>query len=161
MTFPAAIPRQFAWRICEVYLIDTNVISAAASSKRAASTELVAWMDAHSAALFLSAISIAEIQDGIAKSRREGAARKAAALTEWLETILHLYGDRVLPLDAEVALAAGELSEKARGLGRPSGLADVVIAATAVHHRLTLLTRNVKHFAPFGVSLHDPFLDLP
>lgn len=144
-----------------MYLVDTNVISVAAPSRRAASAELVAWMDAHSTALFLSAISIAEIQDGIAKSRREGATRKAEALGAWLETILHLYGARVLPLDAEVALAVGELSDKARGLGRPPGLADVIIAATAVHHSLTLLTRNVKHFEPFGVSLHDPFSTLP
>gem|GEM_PF-2305952 len=49
----------------------------------------------------------------------------------------------------------------ARALGRPPGFADIVIAATAAHHRLTLLTRNVKHFEPLGVALHDPFAGLP
>src|SRR5258708_15358314 len=60
-----------------VYLIDTNVISAGAPS-RAAPPALIAWMDHHSAQLFISAVTVAEIEDGIAKARREGATRKAA-----------------------------------------------------------------------------------
>ena len=144
-----------------MYLVDTNVISAGAPSKMAVPADLVGWMDAHSAVLFLSAVSVAEIQDGIAKSRREGATRKADDLDAWLETLLHLYGARVLSFDVEVARVAGDLSDRARALGRPPGFADVVIAATAAHHRLTLLTRNIKHFEPLGVALHDPFSALP
>ena len=144
-----------------MYLVDTNVISAAAPSKASPPQDLVAWMDASANALFLSAVTIAEIQDGIAKARRVGASRKAGDLTAWLETLLHLYDDRVLPLDVNVARVAGKLSDKARALGRSAGFADIVIAATATHHRLTLLTRNVKHFEPLGVALHDPFATLP
>lgn len=144
-----------------MYLVDTNVISVGAPSKAPAPPDLAAWMDAHSAALFLSAVSVAEIQDGIAKARREGAARKAGDLDAWLDTLLHLYGARVLPLDVEVARVAGDLSDRARALGRPPGFADIIIAATATHHRLTLLTRNLKHFEPLGVALHDPFSTLP
>jgi len=144
-----------------VYLVDTNVISMAAPSKAPLQRNLVAWMDANSDALFLSAVSIAEIQNGIAKARRVGETRKATALDAWLETLLHLYGDRVLAFDASVARIAGNISDKARALGRPPGFADIIIAATATHHRLTLLTRNVKHFQPLGVALHDPFTTLP
>ena len=58
---------------------------------------LTDWMDRNSASLFLSVITIAEVEDGIAKSRRLGARRKAEQLSAWLETVLHLYAARVLP----------------------------------------------------------------
>lgn len=141
------------------YLVDTNVISAGAPSK--SSSALVGWMDTHSTALFLSAVTIAEIEDGIAKARREGATRKAADLTAWLETLLHLYGDRILALDVATARIAGALSDLARGQGHAPGFADIVIAATAQHHGLTILSRNLRHFAPLGVPALDPFAALP
>ncbi|MBU6420336.1 MAG: VapC toxin family PIN domain ribonuclease, partial [Proteobacteria bacterium] len=81
-----------------MYLVDTNVISARAPS-RVPLPDLAAWMDAHSADLFLSTVTIAEIEDGIAKANREGATRKARDLTAWLETVLHLYAARILPFD--------------------------------------------------------------
>ena len=143
-----------------MYLVDTNVISAGAPSKGAA-REVLAWMDEHAAALFLSVVSIEEIEDGIAKLRREGARRRAEALNAWLETLLHLYSQRVLILDVDVARATGALSDKARGLGLTPGFADLIIAATAAHHGLTLLTRNTKDFSKLGVALHDPFMTLP
>ena len=89
-----------------MYLVDTNVISAAAPSRPAPSA-LVEWMDTHSASLFISAVTVAEIDDSIAKTRREGATRKSADLAEWLETVLHLYGDRILAFDAATARIAG------------------------------------------------------
>jgi toxin FitB len=144
-----------------VYLVDTNVISAAAPSKAAAPAGLVTWMDQRSAALYLSAVTIAEIEDGIAKARREGATRKAKQLTDWLETVLHLYADRILAFDVPAARMAGGLSDRARGAGHAPGFADVVIAATARCHGLTILTRNVRHFAPLGVAAVDPFKTLP
>lgn len=144
-----------------MYLVDTNVISTGAPSKAAAPAELVTWMDANSAALFISAVTVAEVEDGIAKARREGARRKANDLTAWLETLLHLYGDRVLSFDVGAARTAGALSDRARGKGHSPGFADIVIAATAKHHQLTILTRNLKHFEPFGVPVLDPFAALP
>ena len=118
-------------------------------------------MDGHSASLFLSAVTVAEIEDGIAKSRREGATRKSADLAEWLETVLHLYGDRVLAFDAPTARIAGAISDRARGLGQTPGFADIIIAATAHHHGLTILSRNLRHFEFFGVAVIDPFTRLP
>jgi len=143
-----------------MYLVDTNVISAAAPS-RPVSTALIEWMDTHSASLFMSAVTVAEIEDGIAKLRREGARRKSADLTAWLDTVLHLYGDRVLAFDAATARIAGAMSDRARGLGHTPGLADIIVAATARHRGLTILSRNVKHFGPLGVAIVDPFVKLP
>lgn len=114
-------------------------------------------MEENSSALYLSVVTIAEIEAGIAKSRRENARRKASRLTAWLETILHLYADRVLPLDVGVARIAGGLFDLARGLGQAPGFADIAIAATAQVHGLTILTRNLRHFASLGVAVHDPF----
>jgi toxin FitB len=143
-----------------VYLVDTNVLSAGAPSK-VASTDLLAWMDERSARLYLSAVTVAEVEDGVAKLRREGATRKAADLEAWLEALLHLYSRRILPFDLAVARVAGRLSDQARGQGQAPGFADIAIAATARHHGLTILTRNLRHFAPLGVDVIDPFSALP
>jgi len=143
-----------------VYLIDTNVISAAAPS-RPVPLAFAEWIDAHSAALFMSAVTVAEIEDGIAKLRREGATRRSADLTAWLDTVLHLYADRILAFDAATARIAGALSDRARGLGHAPGLADIIIAATALHRGLTILSRNLRHLEPLGVTAVDPFVRLP
>ena len=143
------------------YLVDTNVISATAPTAAVKRAELAAWMDLHSPDLFLSAVTIAEIADGVAKAKREGATRKASALSAWLRTVLHLYGDRVLPFDAATAEMAGVLADLARGQGHAPGFADIAIAATARRHDLTILSRNARHFAPLDVAVVDPIRELP
>jgi toxin FitB len=144
-----------------VYLVDTDVISSGAPSKRRASAALLLWMDRNSDRLFLSTITIAEIADGIAKARREGARRKAADLAGWLQAVLHLYGNRVLPFDVAAARMAGALSDRARGKGQSPGFPDLAIAATAAARQLTVLTGNLRHFTPLGVAAHNPFEALP
>jgi toxin FitB len=143
------------------YLIDTNVISIAAPTAAVKPLQLIEWMDSHSNGLFLSAISVAEIADGIARVKRQGAQRKASDLSAWLQTVLHLYGERVLIFDSATAQIAGGLSDLARSRGRPAGLADVIIAATARQHDLIILSRNARHFAPMGVAVVNPFEQLP
>jgi hypothetical protein len=143
-----------------VYLVDTNVLSASAPS-RPVPTVLIEWMDRHSASLFMSAVTVAEIEDGIAKLRREGASRKSADLTAWLDTVLHMYGDRILAFDAASARIAGVLSDRARSAGHAPGFADIIIAATAKQHGLTILSRNLRHLEPLGVAAVDPFVKLP
>jgi toxin FitB len=139
------------------YLVDTDVIPATAPTGAVTQAQLTKWMDSHSANLFLSAVTIAELADGIAKARREGASRKAADLSDWLETVLHLYGDRVLAFDAATAEIAGTLSDLARGRGHAPGFADVAIAATARRHGLTMLSRNERHFALMDVAVVNIF----
>ena len=140
-----------------MYLVDTNVISAGAPSKSVAAPGLVKWMDEHSANLYLSTVTVTEIEDGIAKTRREKARRKADDLTAWLETLLHLYGNRILAFDVPAARVAGALSDLARSKGMAPGFADIVIAATARSHGLTILTRNTRHFDPLGLPTVNPY----
>ncbi len=143
------------------YLVDTNIISATAPTAAASRPDVMAWMDANSLGLFLSAVTIAEIADGIAKAKREGAKRKASHLAAWLRAVLHLYGDRVLPFDSPTAEIAGALSDLARSRGHAPGFADIAIAATARRNNLTMLSRNARHFAPLDVAVIDPFRTLP
>ena len=105
--------------------------------------------------------AVAEIEDEIAKLRREGARRKSNDLAAWLEAVLHLYGDRVLAFDVATARIAGAISDRARGQGQMPGFADIMIAATASHHGLTILSRNLRHFESLGVAIIDPFAGLP
>jgi hypothetical protein len=118
-------------------------------------------MDRNSERLYISVVTVAEIEDGIAKSRREGASRKSARLKEWLETVVHLYSPRILPFDLDAARVAGALSDAARSRGHSAGFADLAIAATARCHKLTILTRNLKDYAPLDVAAHDPVTELP
>jgi hypothetical protein len=143
------------------YLVDTNVISVTAPTTAVWRPELIKWMVLHSPDLFLSAVTIAELTDGIAKAKPQGAKRKASDLSAWLRTVLHLYGDRVLPFDSPTAEIAGVLSDLARGRGNSPGFADIAIAATAHRHDLTILSRNERHFAPMDIVVVDPFQKLP
>ena len=144
-----------------MYLVDTDVISAGAPSKHRTLPALIHWMDRNSERLFISTITIAEISDGIAKARREGARRKTADLAAWLDAVLHLYGNRVLPFDVAAARMAGTLSGRARSKGQSPGFPDLAIAATAAARELTVLTGNLRHFTPLGVAAHNPLDALP
>jgi hypothetical protein len=143
------------------YLLDTNVVSAVSPVAGLLRPELIRWLDAHTSILFLSAVTIAEISDGIAKARRQGAVQKAAKLSAWLGSVRHLYGDRILPFDAAIAEVAGRLADLARRRGHAPGFADVAIGATAYHHGLTLLSRNERHFSAMDVIVINPFNLLP
>ena len=144
-----------------MYLVDTNVLSASAPTKAQPVPGLNDWMERHSERLYLSVITVAEVEEGIAKARRQGATRKADRLADWLETLLHLYSARVLPCDITVARLLGKLSDQARSAGQSPGLADLAIAATAASRGYTVLTRNIRHFRGLAVQSHDPFESLP
>lgn len=143
-----------------MYLVDTNIVSAGAPRQTGAA-DLVRWMEEHSASLYLSVVTVAEIEDGIAKAHREKARRKAAEFAVWLEALLHLYARRIQAFDLSAARVAGTLSDRARRLGSAPGFVDIAIAATARRHGLTILTRNTRHFAPLGVTAINPFDCLP
>ncbi|MGZ2432701.1 PIN domain-containing protein [Rhizobium redzepovicii] len=142
-----------------MFLVDTNVISALAPSKRQSPGQLVEWLDQASSKLFLSVISAAEVKFGIAKAEREGATTKAQRIKEWWESIEYLYAQKLLPFDLKCAHAAGRILDDARA--HKPGFEDIAIAATAKVHGLTVLTRNMRHFGPLGVQALDPFETLP
>ena len=142
-----------------MYLLDTNVVSRLAPARRRADLDegLAEWAAANSSDLFLSVVTAAEIEDGIAKARRTGASRKADMLAEWWSEILHYWGARILPLDLPTACETGRLLDRARSAGIDPGFEDVAIAATANVRSLTVLTFNEKDFRPLGVSFLNPF----
>jgi len=141
------------------YLLDTNIISESAPGRPNRDTAVLRWLEARTDRLFLSVVTVAEIEAGIAFATHRDAHRKAGLLTEWLEAVIDLYGGRVLPMGIHVARTAGRLSGDARAAGLAPGFADIAIAATAVYHGLTVLTRNLRHFEPLGVAALDPFQD--
>ena len=119
------------------------------------------WMRERESKLFVSAITVAEIEQGIAKLQRLGSIRRVAAISGWLEGTLERFGDRLLPMDARVARAAGQIADATIAAGRHPGYPDVYIAATAKVHDLLLLTRNMRHFQPLGIAIADPLAALP
>lgn len=134
-----------------MYLIDTVVLSELRKKRR--DVNLVAWFEGQRASdLFVSVVTIGEIERGVARQRVTDPVF-AAALAVWLDRVLALYVDRILPFDLRSARRWGMLSA---ALGNES--ADLLIAATAVEHGLTVVTRNVSDFEPTGVRILDPFV---
>jgi len=144
-----------------MYLVDTNILSAAAPTKSKPAHGLAEWMERNSDDLYLSVITIAEIEAGISKLSDNGNDLKAGRLTAWLETVLHLYGSRVLSVDISAARAIGHMTQAMRRAGYNPELADLVIAATAHVNGYTVLTRNIRHFQMLEVRVCDPYVALP
>ena len=144
------------------YLLDTNAISILAPKSekhKAQSADVSAlqnWIREHDDEVYLSSVTLAEIQAGISKLARTGATRRAADLSHWLTAILELHEARTLPLTSPVALEAGRLLDRAIGSGTNPGFEDAAIAATAAVHGLTIVTENARHFERFGVPFISP-----
>ena len=132
-----------------MFLLDTDVLSALRRRER--NPGAVRWVEnQRTADLHISAITVGEIERGITQQRRDNPSF-ARDLALWLDRVLSLYSDRVLPVDAAAARRWGQLSAT---LGHDS--ADLLIAATAMEHGLTVVTRNVRHFEPTGVGVYNP-----
>jgi predicted nucleic acid-binding protein len=137
-----------------MYLVDTVVLSELRKPQRDAG--LASWVGRQRTAdLFVSVITIGEIERGIARQRATDA-DFAAVLAGWLDRVLALYGERILPFDLQAARRWGQLSA---ALGNDS--ADLMISATALEHGLTVVTRNVSDFEPTGVATLNPFNSRP
>jgi toxin FitB len=133
-----------------MFLIDTVAISEL--RKRQRDAQVVAWFESQRTAdLFLSVISVGEIERGIARQSKIDPAF-AASLTIWLDRVITLYGERILPFDLQTSRRWGGL---AAALGNSS--ADLMIAATALEHGLTVVTRNASDFQRTGATVLDPF----
>ncbi len=123
-----------------------------------ASARFLEWLDSADSdgRVFLSVVTIHEIEKGIALLKHKGATAKAAGLEVWLAGLVATYEDKIIPIDAAVAARAGQLEAKAIGEGHDPGMADATIAGIAKARDLMIVTRNTKHFAPFGVGVATP-----
>jgi predicted nucleic acid-binding protein len=135
-----------------MYLLDTVVLSELRKAPRRRNPNVVSWLASVSSDdLFVSVISVGEVERDIARQRSVDPGF-ADALAAWLDVVLRNYGDRILPLGIEVARCWGRLSAQIGNKG-----IDLAIAATALEHGLTIVTRNVADFAPTGAAVIDPF----
>ena len=131
-----------------MYLVDTNVLSEA----RRGSKEARIWLRSiDPTTIYLSVITLGEVMKGIALKLRTDT-RAAAALTAWLEQLRHDHSDRILPITDHIALEWGRLAAE-----RPRGMADGLIAATALVHSKIIVTRNVEDFSDLGIPVIDPW----
>jgi toxin FitB len=133
-----------------MYLLDTVVLSELRKAREDGPVH--GWFaSANTASLFISVVTIGEVEHGIELQRARDPVF-AARLATWRDAILRLYGDRVLPVTVSVARRWGKLLDLNGHRG-----ADLMIAATALEHGLTVVSRNVKDFAGTGVEILDPF----
>jgi predicted nucleic acid-binding protein len=133
-------------------ILDTNVISEARkpSGNRAVKTWL-ANQDGDE--MYISSVSVLEIQRGISQAEKRGDKPQATVLTRWLDgMVLPTFASRILPVDHVIARMAGRLEWPSK-----TDFRDPLIAATAIVHRATVVTRNVRHFEGAGIELVNPW----
>ena len=139
-----------------MYLIDTNVISEARKGK-VASPGVIAFFQrclSQEQRVYLSVVTIGELRRGVDLIRYRGDTPQADRLEAWLQDVVEEYRDFILPFDLDTAQVWGRLRVPA-----PEHALDKQIAATALIHDLTLVTRNVPDFHRTGVRLLNPFSD--
>lgn len=135
------------------YLLDTNILSE--TRRRARDAGVTAWLaEVPAERLHVSVLTIGEIDRGIQRLADRGERGRAAELSAWLEELVASFGDRVVPVTLHVARAWGVLAA-----GKRIPAIDGLIAATATVHDWTVVTRNVKDFAPTGARVLNPFAD--
>lgn len=135
------------------YLLDTNVLSEL--RRKVPNPGVVGWFAKRPAStLYLSVLTLGELRKGI-----EGVvgAERRLALIDWLEVELPaFFNGRILAVDARVADRWGRMVAAA---GRPVPAVDSLIGATAAHHGLSLVTRNVKDYVGLGLAVINPWMD--
>ena len=135
-----------------MYLLDTVVVSALRRPERHAA--VASWLqDQPPQDLYISVITVGEIMYGMARQRRTQPAF-ADLLDRWLDGVVTSFHDRILPFDEAASRRWGLLHAE---LGYTNS--DLQIAAIALRHGLTVVTRNVRDFAPTGVTALNPFVE--
>lgn len=137
-----------------MFLLDTNVVSELRKAGDGrADRNVIAWLGGQDAAtLFLSVITVMELEIGVRRIERRDTTQ-GRALRTWLdERVLPEFDGRMLPIDATVALRCARLH-----IPDPRSDRDALIAATALTHRMTVVTRNTADFRATGVPLRDPW----
>lgn len=137
-----------------MYLVDTNVLSEIRKGSGADRGVRQFFQDAArtQANVFLSVVTIGELCRGIELVRHRGDEQQAQRLASWFAWVLDEYADYILDLDAEAAQVWGRLR-----VPHPENALDKQIAATALLHDLSVVTRNDKDFLPTGVNVINPF----
>lgn len=128
------------------FLCDTNIISELA--RPLPNPGVIAWSQSISS-IFLSAITLEEIYYGLS-------AKPNLKIQSWLDNFLVTYC-QIIPVSPEIAKRAGELRGYLQTQGKPRTQADIIIAATAEIHQITLVTRNTKDFEGCGIAILNPF----
>jgi toxin FitB len=136
------------------YLLDTNVISELVA--RQPDQAVLTWIEAlDQTAVYLSVITIGEIHRGI---ERLPESAKRDRLRAWLtDDLLVRFGDRIVPIDVGVMIAWGSMVARLIREGRPLSAMDSLIAAQAIHHGYSLVTRNESDFRDTGVNVMNPW----
>lgn len=137
-----------------MYLLDTNVISEVRKGQRADRGVRRFFQDVirRRVDVFLSVVTVGELRRGIDSIRHRGDEDQARRLEGWFHSILDRYADYLLDFDAEIAQVWGRLR-----VPHPQNALDKQIAATALIHGLTVVTRNRKDFISTGVKVINPF----
>jgi toxin FitB len=138
----------------EVYLLDTDVISEVRKGDKANSGVRFFFADASrkSVDLYLSVVTIGELRQGVERIRHRGDDEQAKRLGRWLKQVTMSYAESILPFDEETAHVWGRLR-----VPNPENALDKQIAATALIHDLTVVTRNTSHYTSTGTRLLNPF----
>ena len=136
------------------FLVDTNCISELVRVKP--EPRVLAWIEAaDETLLYLSVLTLGEIRKGLAALPQSG---RRSHLETWLEVELQArFSGRILPIDVGVANRWGLLAANAKAKGRPLSTIDGLLAATAIHHDLTVVSRNVGDFMNAQVSVVNPW----
>ncbi len=136
------------------FLLDTNCISEI--TRRKPEQRVVEWLETtDEALLYLSVLTLGEIRKGLAGLVQE---KRRTRLETWLEVDLQArFAGRIVPIDAAIADRWGLLAAEAKRKGKPLSIADGLLAATAIHHSLTVVTRNTGDFPDTQVPLLNPW----
>ena len=134
-----------------MFLLDTNIISEIRKGQRSDPNVSKWYADVSESKLFISSLTVGEIRKGIELVRRRDV-DQAEALETWLQTVIQSFSGRILTVDTEEADMWGRISAI-----RPVPVIDGLLAATAMAHDMTLVTRNVSDVEGLGTRVLDPF----
>ncbi|MAT43979.1 MAG: VapC toxin family PIN domain ribonuclease [Anaerolineaceae bacterium] len=136
------------------YLLDTCVLSE--FTRHVPNSKLIQWLDTmDESSLFLSVITVGEIQRGITRLVES---RRQKELIIWMDTVINQrFQHRILSITAQTMLTWGALTARLEKEGHPMPVMDSLIAATVIENNLSLITRNVADFSQCGIQIINPW----